>query len=202
MESVRSVRLQPDRVRPPAEATYVHPGELVKLARVVTPSRALIVSGILTWGVVTAVAAGSNTPAPGAASPAVRRAAAEQQAAVPEAFTRVCGRCHTSDRIIEGRRSRSQWEEVLERMVAKGATGSDDDFGIVIEYLVSEYGRVTINSAPADEMAEVLHLEAKDADTIVSYRKTHGPFTDFDALIAVPGAPVEALRKRRDAIVF
>ena len=86
--------------------------------------------------------------------------------------------------------------------MAKGATGSDDDFGIVIEYLVSEFGRVTINSAPADEMAQVLHLEAKDADTIVSYRKAHGPFADFDALIAVPGAPVEALRKRRDAIVF
>jgi competence protein ComEA len=174
---------------------------MVRYVGVVTPSRVLIVSGILSWGVVTAVAAGSNTRTPGAAA-AVRRAAAEQAAAVPEAFTRVCGRCHTSDRVVEGRRSRSQWEEVLERMVAKGATGSDDDFGIVLDYLVSEYGRVTINSAPADEMAHVLHLEAKDADAIVGYRKAHGPFADFDALIAVPGAPVEALRKRRDAIVF
>jgi competence protein ComEA len=121
---------------------------------------------------------------------------------VPEAFTRVCGRCHTSDRVVEGRRSRSQWEEVLERMVAKGATGSDDDFGIVIEYLVTEFGRVAINSAPADEVAQVLHLDSKEADAIVSYRKTHGPFADFDALIAMPGAPVEAMRQRRDAIVF
>ena len=175
---------------------------MVRYGRVVTPSGALIVSGILSWGVMTAVATGSSTPSPRVGGAAVRRAATEQSAAVPEAFTRVCGRCHTSDRVVEGRRSRSQWDEVLERMVAKGATGSDDDFGIVIEYLVSEYGRVTINSAPAEEMAQVLHLEAKEADAIVGYRKAHGQFADFDALIAVPGAPVEALRKRRDAIVF
>ena len=84
----------------------------------------------------------------------------------------------------------------------QGRHGSEDDFGIIIEYLVSEYGRVAINSAPADELAQVLHLDTKEADAIVAYRKSHGPFADFDALIAMPGAPVEALRKRRDAIVF
>jgi competence protein ComEA len=161
-----------------------------------------VVAGILSWVVVTAVAAGSNTPSSRGAGAAVRADLAAQQAEVPAAFTRVCGRCHTSDRVVEGRRSRSQWEEVLERMVAKGATGSDDDWGIVIEYLVSEFGRVTINSAPADELSQVLHLDSKEADAIVSYRKAHGPFADFDALTAMPGAPVEALRKRRDAIVF
>jgi len=173
----------------------------VRYAGVVTPSRAVIVAGVFLWGVVTAVAAGS-IPAPRTAGEAVESGSPQQRADAPEAFTRVCGRCHAQDRIVEGRRSRSQWEEVLERMVAKGATGSDDDFGIVIEYLVSEYGRVAINSAPADEVAQVIHLELKAADAIVTYRKAHGPFADFEALIAMPGAPVEALQKRRDAIVF
>jgi competence protein ComEA len=177
-------------------------GEVVRQVHVVTLSRASIVAGILSWVVVTAVAAGGQTPSPRVAGDTRQSQAAEQRAEVPAAFTRVCGRCHTSDRVVEGRRSRSQWDEVLERMVAKGATGSDEDFGIVIEYLVSEFGRVTINSAPADELAQVVHLDAKQADAIVSYRKAHGPFADFDALMAMPGAPVEALRKRRDAIVF
>jgi len=162
----------------------------------------MVVAWILSLGVATAVIAGSNTPAPRGAAETVRSQQGEQSANAPEAFTRVCGRCHVQDRIVEGRRSRSQWEEVLERMIAKGATGSDDDFGVVMEHLVSEYGRVGINSAPADEVAQVLHLDTKVADGIVSYRKAHGPFADFDALIAMPGAPVEALRKRRDAIVF
>jgi competence protein ComEA len=162
----------------------------------------MVIAGILSLGVATAVIAGSDTPAPRGAEETGQSQQAEQSANAPEAFTRVCGRCHVQDRIVEGRRSRSQWEEVLERMVAKGATGSDDDFGIVIEYLVSEYGRVAINSAPADEVAQVIHLELKAADAIVTYRKAHGPFADFEALIAMPGAPVEALQKRRDAIVF
>jgi len=177
-------------------------GDVVRHVRVVTPLRALVVAGSLSWWVATVAIAGSNTSALRGAGETVLSQPPQQSVDAPEAFTRVCGRCHTSDRVVEGRRSRSQWEEVLERMVAKGATGSDDDFGIVIEYLVSEFGRVAINGAPADEVAQVLHLDSRQADAIVGYRQAHGPFADFDALIAMPGAPVEAMRKRRDAIVF
>ena len=145
----------------------------------------VVAIGILSCGVVTVLAVGGSS-----------------QAEQPAAFTRVCGRCHAQDRIVQGRRLRSQWEEVVERMIAKGATGSDEDFEVVLEYLMSEFGRVAINSAAPDEVAHVLHLETKAAEAIVAYRNGHGPFSDFDALIAMPGAPVEALRKRRDAIVF
>ena len=33
-------------------------------------------------------------------------------------------------------------------------------------------------------------------------RKAAGKFVDFEALIAAPGVPVEALKARRDAMVF
>ena len=163
--------------------------------------RASAAAGALSWVAVTALAASTNAPTPSAAGATVQSESA-QHADAPEAFTRVCGRCHSSDRIVEGRRSRGQWEEVLEQMTARGATGTDDDYAIIIEYLVSEYGRVAINTAAAEELSQVLHLDRKDADAIVAYRKNHGRFADFDALIAMPDAPVEALRKRREAIVF
>ena len=38
--------------------------------------------------------------------------------------------------------------------------------------------------------------------TIVSYRKEHGAFADFDALAGVPGVDRDALEKKRDALVF
>ena len=110
-------------------------------------------------------------------------------------------RCHPSDKIVEGRRYRTQWDQVLEQMVARGATGTDAEFDVIFDYLVSQYGRVAINTAPADEIAEVLHLEQGVADTIVQQRKA-GPIADFDALTEVPGVPVAELEKRRDAIVF
>jgi competence ComEA-like helix-hairpin-helix protein len=128
--------------------------------------------------------------------------AQERQPEPPPEFKRVCVRCHASDRVMEGRRFPSQWEQVLEQMVARGATGSDEDFDVVFEYLVTWFGRVAINTAPADEIAQVLHLEPAVADAIVQHRTKHGNFPDFDALAAVPGLDIAELRKRRDAIVF
>jgi competence ComEA-like helix-hairpin-helix protein len=126
----------------------------------------------------------------------------EARPAAPAAFTKVCVRCHASDKVVEGRRYPAQWDQVIEQMVARGAIGSDDEFDIIFDYLVAEFGRVAINTAPADEIAQVLHLEPAVAETIVQHRLTQGAFADFEALSTVPGVPVAALQKRRDAIVF
>ena len=120
----------------------------------------------------------------------------------PEPFVRVCGKCHDAARIIQGRRYREQWEETLDKMVAKGAKGSDEDFDAIMTFLLTAYGRVNINAAPADDIGSVLHIETSQAEAIVKFREEHGKFADFDALSKVPGANVEALRKARDAIVF
>ena len=132
---------------------------------------------------------------------AVASLAAVQPEARPEPppeFTKVCVRCHASDKVVEGRRYPAQWDQVIEQMVARGAIGTDAEFDVVYDYLVAQYGRVAINTATADEIAQVLHLEPGVADAIVKQR----PFADFDALTAVPGVPVATLEKLRDAIVF
>jgi competence protein ComEA len=126
----------------------------------------------------------------------------EARPAPPPEFTKVCVRCHPSDKVVEGRRYPAQWDQVIEQMVARGATGTDAEFDVIYDYLVAQYGRVAINTAPADEIAQVLHLEQSAAETIVQYRRKNGAFADFDALAAVPEVPVAALEKLRDAIVF
>jgi competence ComEA-like helix-hairpin-helix protein len=126
----------------------------------------------------------------------------EARPAPPPEFTKVCVRCHPSEKIVEGRRYPAQWDQVIEQMVARGATGTDAEYDVIYDYLVAQYGRVAINTAPADEIAQVLHLEQSAADTIVQYRRKNGAFADFDALAAVPEVPVAALEKLRDAIVF
>ena len=126
----------------------------------------------------------------------------EARPAPPPEFTKVCVRCHASDKVVEGRRYPAQWDQVIEQMVARGATGTDAEFDAVYDYLVAQYGRVAINTATADEIAQVLHLEPNVADGIVQYRASAGKFADFEALAAVPGVPVAVLEKLRDAIVF
>ncbi len=134
--------------------------------------------------------------APPAAAPA------EARPTPPPEFTKVCVRCHPSDKIVEGRRYPAQWDQVLEQMVARGAMATDAELDVIYDYLVAQYGRVAINTASADEIAQVLHVDQGAAETIVQYRRKNGAFADFEALAAVPEVPVAALQQLRDAIVF
>ena len=120
-----------------------------------------------------------------------------------EAFTRTCVKCHPVDRIAGSRRTRSQWEEVMTTMqTARGAVIADEDWDVIQSYLVKHYGRVNVNRATAGDLAEVLGVTPETAGTIVSYRKEHGEFVDFDAFAKVPGLDLEKLDKLRDAISF
>ena len=117
-------------------------------------------------------------------------------------FKRVCGNCHTPERIVASRRSADQWQEVMENMITRGAKGSDDDLNIVFTYLMSHYGRVNVNRGEPDDLSEVLGLSQAEAQKIVDYRKAHGPFTDLDAVAAVPGIDGAKLKDLADAMSF
>jgi competence ComEA-like helix-hairpin-helix protein len=118
-------------------------------------------------------------------------------------LTTVCTRCHPIERVTASRRTKSQWEEVITTMItSRGAQVSDEEFEVILAYLTREYGRVLINRAPADDLVEVLGISDTIAGAIVSYRKEHGPFEDFDALAKVPGIDREQLEKKREALIF
>jgi competence protein ComEA len=153
-----------------------------------TRRRVTVASACLILGLGFAAAAAAQDPAP----------------AFPQsdAFNRVCSSCHDAERILSNRRTRTQWQEVIEKMVERGAEGTDADFTAVEEYLVHHFGRVNINKALAKDVAAVLDLTPADADAIVAYRKANGDFADFDALRKVPGIDIEKLKKVRDGISF
>jgi competence protein ComEA len=117
-------------------------------------------------------------------------------------FVRVCGNCHDSQRVVASRRSKVDWEDVINTMIAKGAEGTDQDFEAVLQYLLHHYGKVYVNRCVASELVTILELSQKDADAIVAYRKEKGNFADFDALTKVPGIDTKALEAHKDAIVF
>lgn len=173
-------------------------------------------------GALTAGAGQSTTPAAGQASappapqsapaaPQPPGAAPAQAPGTPAApgddknaavYARVCSLCHDSQRILSNRRTRDQWGEVIDKMIERGAQGSDEDFAAVLEYLVGHYGRININRGTEKDLATVLKIPDKEAAAIVAYRKDHGPIPDFDALSKVPGLDVEKLGQNRDAISY
>jgi competence protein ComEA len=133
---------------------------------------------------------------------AIGAKAQDQDDAPAAAFRRVCSNCHDADRILSTRRTRTQWEEVIEKMIDRGAEGTSDDFTTAEEYLLRVSGRVNVNRATTKDMVTVLGIAQKDADAIAEYRKTNGEFKDFDSLAKVPGIDLEKLNKGRDAISF
>ena len=137
-----------------------------------------------------------------AGSAAIAAHTQEREDTAATAFKRVCSTCHDADRILATRRTRTQWEEVIEKMIERGAQGTDDDFTAAEEYLLRVSGRVNVNRAPNKDLVVVLGLTPKDADAIAEYRKTNGEFKDFDELCKVPAIDTEKLKQERDAISF
>jgi len=117
-------------------------------------------------------------------------------------FARVCSTCHDGARILSNRRSKSQWTEVIEKMMERGAQVTDEDFDEVMDYLLRNYGRINVNRATAEDLAIVVGLSDKDAGAIVQHRDGQGDFADFDALAKVPGIDLEKLKLGREAITF
>jgi competence protein ComEA len=156
-------------------------------------------------GALLAAIIGSAHPSANATTPFQAPIDAAQQQADQKAvaaYERVCSTCHDSQRILSNRRTKDQWSEVIDKMVERGAQGTDDDFTAVMEYLITHYGRINVNKAPAKDLAKVVRISDKDAETIVAFRKENGPFKDLDTLCTVPGIDVAALKQNLDAISF
>ena len=156
----------------------------------------IVLSAIISALIVAALGAISQDPQ----KPEVK---SPEDVKAEETFTRNCVRCHPADRINGSRRTRTQWEEVMTTMqTARGAIIPDEDWDVILNYLVKEHGRVNVNRATIDDLVEVLGVTSQTADTIVKYRKEHGNFEDYDAFAKVPGLDLAKLEKKRDAISF
>ena len=129
-----------------------------------------------------------------------------QQQPVPEPskanLERLCGTCHEPERGTSSRRTRDQWLQTVNLMVARGAQGTDDELMAVVEYLTREHGRVNVNLASAADIALVLGLTPAEAAAIVEHRRLRGTFDDAAAVERVSGIDARKLAARRDAMVF
>jgi len=170
-------------------------------------NRSLVaLSGVLAGMLAATISthAGQSTVPPASAPPPQQESAAATQADEKNAatFTRVCSTCHDAARILSSRRTKDQWSEVIDKMVERGAQGTDDDYAEIMDYLVGQYGRINVNRGTAKDFVTVVKVSEKDAEAIVAFRTANGPFADFDGLVKVPDIHVEILKQNRDAITF
>ena len=136
------------------------------------------------------------------AAAALQGVAQTDDAADQQVANRVCGGCHTPESVKGTRRSRSQWEETIEKMVERGAKMTDPEYEVVMRYLLSQAGRVNVNAAPASDLVAVLRISSDDANRITAHREKHGRFADFDRLLEVRDIDAARLKETRVAIEF
>jgi competence ComEA-like helix-hairpin-helix protein len=117
-------------------------------------------------------------------------------------FQATCIKCHDQARVLAVRRTKTEWEEIVRKMIERGATGTGRDFETVYDYLVRHFGKVYINTDGREDLCGILGLDEKSADAIIAHRDSNGAFADLDAIKKVTGVDAKKIDAMRDAIAF
>jgi competence protein ComEA len=114
-----------------------------------------------------------------------------------------CGGCHGADIVIGQTGTRDVWQDTVDTMRGRGATGSDDDFKLIVNYLTKYFGvAVNVNQAAAKDLVANLEITGDEADAIVKARTDKGNFKDWADLSKVPGLDIKKLEPLKARITF
>jgi competence protein ComEA len=113
----------------------------------------------------------------------------------------VCAHCHTLQIVMDTPRSFEEWHDTVQAMVDRGASGTDDQFDDVMDYLHRTMTTINVNAADADELEIVLSVPKTVAEAIVA-RRTTQKFADLADLKSVPGIDVAVVDAKARLIFF
>ena len=120
---------------------------------------------------------------------------------------RICKGCHELERSISKRQDRDGWQATLTKMVALGTKGSDQELGLVLDYLSRHFPAdavppLNVNEASAIELESRLSLKRSQAAAVIAYREKNGKFKSLEDLKKVPNLDIAKIEERKDRIVF
>ena len=58
-----------------------------------------------------------------------------------EVVLKVCTQCHGVAEFTSKRNTRAEWDEEVDKMAARGAKASDDEFDAIVTYLAKNFGK-------------------------------------------------------------
>jgi competence protein ComEA len=124
-----------------------------------------------------------------------------------DAVMRLCVRCHSPNIILASGQDRTGWENTITKMVRMGATGDDEDFSDIADYLTknfppSKIHKVFVNMATDKQIAEVLEIPLDQAKAIVAYRDQQKGFKDIDDMKKAPNVDAAKLDAKKDQLIF
>jgi len=114
----------------------------------------------------------------------------------------VCGACHGTDLVASRRATKEGWSYIVDDMVSRGASATNEQIATIIDYLGKNLGQVNVNKGKSEEIATVLEISGAQADAIVKYRADHGDFKTIDDLKKVPGLDAAKLDSKKDRVAY
>jgi len=137
------------------------------------------------------------------AMPAAKAQQAATEATTPQAAAvKICTACHGMEMVTDTPRDIDTWHDTVQKMIDRGARGTQDEFELVMDFLYQNVTPVDVNHADADTLAAILHTSQTAAQAIVA-RRTSRPFKDLaDLEGSVPGLDKALLDSKKRMIFF
>ena len=113
----------------------------------------------------------------------------------------VCAQCHNLQIVMDTPMSYNAWHDTVQTMVDRGATGTDEQFDDIMDYLHRTMTTINVNTAVADELEIVLNVPETNAQAIIARRSTQ-KFTGLADLKSVPGVDASTVDAKARLIFF
>ena len=121
---------------------------------------------------------------------------------------KVCGACHGAELVIGRQETREGWGAIVNEMIQRGATGTDEEFYQIVEYLSANFSKtspivkINVNKATADDLQKALRISGKEAAAIVQQRIDKGDFKSVEDLEKVPGVDTAKIEASKNRLAF
>jgi competence protein ComEA len=113
----------------------------------------------------------------------------------------VCAKCHNLQIVMDTPMSYDAWHDTVQAMVDRGASGTDEQFEDIMDYLHRTMTTINVNAADADELEIVLNLPKPAAKAIIARRSTR-KFTGLADLKSVAGVDAATVDAKARLIFF
>ncbi len=69
----------------------------------------------------------------------------------------VCGACHGTDLVASRRATKQGWSYIVDDMVSRGASATNEQIQTINEYLAKSFGQVNVNKGPSADYGLRFH---------------------------------------------
>jgi competence protein ComEA len=141
----------------------------------------------------------------GSSSPILAAQSVLPDAPGRDVTVKVCGSCHGPETVASVRLAPEGWREVIARMVAAGAQGSDQELATVFNYVSTQFPAeaqppLNLNTATNVDLESVAGLLRKEAAAWIAYREKNGPCKKLDDLKKVEGLDYKKIEARKERL--